>query len=167
MERREALNAVEAAAWRALVVFWPQGFPQLERTFRRVGLNHLEYGVLAVLSEQEGGAMPAGELAALAGISSSRLSHRLKQLTAAGDIERRPDPHDRRGVIVAVTEQGRDKVETVYEKHLDDVRRLVFDHLTDVQTKHLSEAMIAIASNLTEHTFLSAFAPYPEPAESD
>ncbi len=165
MARPEPLSDVEAAAWRALVVFWRQGFPQLERTFRRAGLNHLEYGFLAVLSEQADGAMPAGELAALAGISSSRLSHRLKQLEAAGDVERRPDPHDRRGVIVAVTEQGRDKVEAVYGKHLEDVRRLVFDHLTDDQTKHLAGARIAVASNLTDHTFLPAFGPVTEPTE--
>ena len=81
MARPEPLSDVEAAAWRAMVVFWRQGFPQLERTFRRAGLNHLEYGFLAVLSEQADGAMPAGELAALAGISSSRLSHRLRQAT--------------------------------------------------------------------------------------
>lgn len=167
MDRPEALSEIEAAAWRAFVVFWRQGFPQLERTFRRVGLNHLEYGFLAVLSEQVDGAMPAGELAALAGISSSRLSHRLKQLEGSGDIERRPDPHDRRGVIVAVTEQGRGKVEAVYGKHLEDVRRLVFDHLTGDQTKHLADAMIAISSSLTDHTFLTRPSPSSDPTESD
>lgn len=150
----QELNEVEAATWRAFVVFWRQGFPQLERTFRRVGLNHLEYGFLAVLSEQPGGEMPAGELAALAGITSSRLSHRLKQLEAAGDIERRPDANDRRSVMVTVTQQGRAKVDAVFERHLDDVRRLVFDHLTDEQTTQLRDAMLAITSNLTDHSFL-------------
>lgn len=148
------LDDVEAAAWRAFVVFWRQGFPQLERTFRRVGLNHLEYGFLAVLSERSDGSMPAGELAELAGITSSRLSHRLKQLEAAGDIERRPDPYDRRGVIVAITGQGRDKVDAVFERHLDDVRRLVFDHLSADQTRELRDVMIAITSALTDHDFL-------------
>jgi DNA-binding MarR family transcriptional regulator len=153
------LDPTEAAAWRAFVVFWRQGFPQLEHTFRRVGLNHLEYGVLAVLSEQPDGAMPAGELASLAGVSSSRLSHRLKQLELRNDVERRPDPHDARSVIVVVTPQGRKKVKAAYEQHLADVRRLVFDHLTDEQTAALADAMVAVAKNLTDHPFLSAAGP--------
>lgn len=150
----KALDATESAAWRAMVVFWRLGFPRLERTFRRVGLNHLEYGFLAVLAEQPQGAMPAGDLAELAGISSSRLSHRLKQLEAAGDVERRTDTHDRRSVIVAVTDQGRSKVDDVHQQHLADVRQLVFDHLDPEQTRALAEAMVAITTNLTAHPFL-------------
>lgn len=149
------LDPTESVAWRSFVVFWRQGFPQLERTFRRVGLNHLEYGFLAVLCEQPDGEMTAGDLASLAGVSSSRLSHRLKQLEMRGDVERRPDAHDGRGVVVAVTSQGRRKVESVYEQHLADVRRLVFDHLSDEQTVALADAMKAITSSLTDHPFLT------------
>ena len=71
--------------------------------------------------------------------------------------------------MVAVTQQGRDKVESVYDRHLQDVRRLVFDHLTDAQTEHLAEAMVAIASKLTEHRFLPGLGLGPDPAspESD
>jgi len=148
------LDEVESAAWRAIVVFWRLGFPRLERTFRRVGLNHLDYGFLAVLSEQPDGTLPAGELADLAGISSSRLSHRLKHLEAAGDITRQPDQYDGRGILVAVTDQGRDKLATIYDQHLADVRRLVFDHLTEDQTRALRDAMMAITSPLTPHPFL-------------
>ena len=155
MNAARDLDGTEAAAWRAMMVFWRLGLPRLERTFRRVGLSHLEYGFLAVLAEQPDGAMPAGELADLAGISSSRLSHRLKGLEAAGDITRRPDEHDRRGVVVALTDQGREKVEQVYRQHLADVRALVFDHLSASQTQALSEVMTAIASPLTSHAFLT------------
>lgn len=154
MATPDELDPTEAAAWRSMVVFWRLGFPRLERTFRRVGLNHLEYGFLAVLAEQPDGAMPAGDLADLAGISSSRLSHRLKQLEANGDVVRHPDEHDRRSVIVAVTDQGRAKVTTVYERHLADVRQLVFDQLTDEQTRALADAMTAITAPLTTHPFL-------------
>jgi DNA-binding MarR family transcriptional regulator len=155
----EDLDEVESAAWRAFVVFWRQGFPQLERTFRRAGLNHLEYGVLAVLAQQPDGCMSAGELASLAGISSSRMSHRLKQLESDGDVERRPDESDGRGVIVAVTKQGRAKVAALYPDHLADVRRLVFDHLTSEQKQGLRDAMMAIASGLSDHPFLAGSDP--------
>lgn len=151
----EPLDDDESTAWRALMVFWRQGLPMLEGTFRRVGLNHLEYGLLAVLSEQPDGAMSAGELAALAGVSTSRLAHRLKQLEADGHVARRADPHDGRAVIVAITAQGQRTVDELYSQHLADVRALVFDRLTHDQTVALADSMTAVASGLTDHPFLS------------
>ena len=40
-------------------------------------------------------------------ISSGGMTARLDQLERAGVIERRPDPNDRRGKLIALTEQGR------------------------------------------------------------
>ena len=97
------LSASEDAAWRSMIVIWRQGFARLDRTFRRHGLIHLEYGILAVLSEAPNATMPAGELADLSGLSTSHLSHRLKVMEQRGDIVRTASTTDRRMVSVALT----------------------------------------------------------------
>lgn len=151
------LSSTETRAWRAFVILWRLGLPQFDRTFRRHGLNHLEYGLLAVLAEQPGGTMNAGELADLAGITSSRLSHRLKTMEDRGDVERSPSPHDARGVLVAITYQGRDKIAAVSDSHTADIRRIMFDPLTEGQTDELADALMVIARHLTGHPFLTTY----------
>jgi DNA-binding MarR family transcriptional regulator len=49
----------------------------------------------------------AGELARIADLSSGAMTNRLDQLERAGLVKRRPDPDDRRGVLVELTPKGR------------------------------------------------------------
>lgn len=154
----QALDDVETRAWRSLVIIQQKGLPRLDRTFRKHGLIHIEYGILAVLAEQPDGAMPAGELADLAGITSSRLSHRLGAMEKRGDVTRSPSDTDARVVDVSITDQGRSRVMAVADEHTADIRSLMFDPLTEEQTRDLADALMTIASHLTHHPFLSRYA---------
>jgi DNA-binding MarR family transcriptional regulator len=49
----------------------------------------------------------AGELAEHADISSGAMTNRLDRLEEAGLVRRLPDPNDRRGVLVELTDAGR------------------------------------------------------------
>ena len=142
------LNAEEERVWRSLVLLWRLGFLQLERTFRQHGLIHLEYGVLAVLAESDEGQLTAGQLAALTGLSTSHLSHRLKNLETKGLIARSPDAEDRRIVNITVTNAGRRLVDEVAPAHVTDVRRLVFDHLRDDEVQVLAASLGRLADRL-------------------
>lgn len=150
------LDDDQTTAWRALVLFWRLGLPQLDRTFRRHGMTHLEYGLLVVLGEQRDGQLSAGDLAALAGVTSSRLSHRLRAMEERGDVQRLADPHDGRGTVVRITTAGRRRAEAATGEHRADVRTLVFDRLTPEQTQALADAMGAVAGPLSDHPFLRA-----------
>ncbi len=153
MSDPEWLQHDEERVWRSLIVLWRLGFLQLERTFRSFGLNHLEYGILAVLSESDDGTLTAGQLAALTGLSTSHLSHRLANLESKGRIERAADPADRRMVKIVVTEAGRVLVEEVAPAHVNDVRRLVFDHLDTAEVAALAVSLGRLADNLTNERF--------------
>src|SRR3954452_6565643 len=49
----------------------------------------------------------AGELARIAELSSGAMTNRLDRLEQAGFVQRLPDPDDRRGVLVELTDHGR------------------------------------------------------------
>ena len=55
MEEPRLLDDSERQAWKSLVTVVNVGIPQIERTFRQHGLVHIEYAVLAVLSERPRG----------------------------------------------------------------------------------------------------------------
>ena len=71
------------------------------------GLNFGDFDVLNTLRRRgdEEGTNPR-ELAQAALITSGAMTSRLDRLERAGLIERRPDPRDRRGVLVRLTDRG-------------------------------------------------------------
>lgn len=147
------LTADQERAWRSLIVIWRIGFARLDRTFRKFGLIHLEYGILSVLAEAPEGTMPAGELAEIAGLSTSHLSHRIKVMEERGYVARGASEHDKRIVLVSITPEGRELRERVAPVHRADVTALMFDALDARQTAQLANELSAVARALTDHPF--------------
>lgn len=135
------LNETEQRAWRALISLAQIGLPQLEATFRRHDLLHIEYGLLVALSEAPEDSLRMTDLARAASMSQSRLSHRMRRLVDRGLIEQRPCTEDGRVTYAALTAEGRALIEEVAPEHVADVRALIFDALSDEQTLALAEAL--------------------------
>ncbi|MBV9847893.1 MAG: MarR family transcriptional regulator [Kutzneria sp.] len=70
----------------------------------RLGLNRTDARCLACLIVR--GPMPAGELAAAAGLTPSALTFAVDRLTQAGYAERAQDPGDRRRVLVRAADRA-------------------------------------------------------------
>lgn len=66
-----------------------------------------------------------GELAAAVMLSTGGMTKRLDRMESAGLLKRSPDPQDRRGLLVGLTENGRLLVETALESHLANEERLL------------------------------------------
>src|SRR4030095_15102153 len=96
------LNETERQAWMSLLTVVLVGMPQLDRTFRPHGLVHVEYGLLAALSDQPSG-VRLRDLAALMNVSQSRLSHRMRKLVERGYVEIHGDDADGRVSIACIT----------------------------------------------------------------
>jgi DNA-binding MarR family transcriptional regulator len=139
------LNETEWQAWRGLIAFAMLGLPELERTMRPHGLVHVEYGLLAALSTRP---LRLSDLAATLDMSQSRLSHRMNKLRERGLVTVRPCAHDGRSTIAEITEEGRALVGEIAPQHVEDVRRLIFDHLQPCQVKALGEALAVVADRL-------------------
>jgi DNA-binding MarR family transcriptional regulator len=58
-------------------------------------------------------------------LSSSGMTKRLDRMEEAGLIERRPDPHDRRGTLVRLTRRGKRVIDRAVETHVANEERLL------------------------------------------
>ena len=58
-------------------------------------------------------------------LTSSGTTKRLDRLERAGLVERAPDPDDRRGVIITLTEAGHELIDRVTEAHMGNEHRLL------------------------------------------
>jgi DNA-binding MarR family transcriptional regulator len=81
-------------------------------TFTAHGVEPWEFDVLAAL--RRAGApyqLSPGRLVRETLVTSGTMTNRVDRLEARGLVERLPDPEDRRGVIVRLTDAGRDTVD--------------------------------------------------------
>lgn len=58
-------------------------------------------------------------------LSSGAMTNRIDRVEALGLVERRPDPSDRRGTLVALTREGRQTVDAAVVAHLANEERLL------------------------------------------
>jgi len=80
----------------------------VEHTFRQHGIQQGEFDLLATLYRAGPPyALSPQQLVDALLLSSGAMTHRLDRLEQAGLVSRRPNPDDRRGVIVSLTEPGR------------------------------------------------------------
>jgi DNA-binding MarR family transcriptional regulator len=87
---------------------------ELDKTLAAFGLSIGEWQVLMSLHNAEEQRRSPGALASACELSSGAMTNRIDRLEADGLVRRRPDPDDRRGVLVELTEEGRRlRVETV------------------------------------------------------
>ena len=60
-------------------------------------------------------------------VTSGTMTNRVDRLTTRGLVERLPDPHDRRGVLVRLTAEGKAAVDGAFEALLDAEAALITD----------------------------------------
>src|SRR4051812_4459260 len=83
-----------------------------EETLAGHGLSHGEYKLLLRLATRsEDNRMSAGDLSRALMLSSGAMTNRLDRMEKAGLIRRVPDPRDRRGVLVEMTDTGRTQID--------------------------------------------------------
>lgn len=81
------------------------------------GLNCRDLEVLGAL-RRSGCGLPAGQLARAAMLTSGGMTGQADRLANAGLIVRRPDPDDRRTVLVSLTPEGRGAAENALTAYL-------------------------------------------------
>jgi len=98
----------------------------MDPLFAQSGLQRGEFDVLATL--RRSGApyrLSPTQLYGALMISSGGMTNRLDRLENAGLVERHPDPGDRRGKLIALTENGKRVVDETIARHVANEERLL------------------------------------------
>ena len=94
--------------------------------FAQHGLEGWEFDVLAALRRAgDPYELTPGQLVAETLVTSGTMTTRVDRLIGRGLVLRRPDPRDRRGVLVQLTPSGRDVVDGALSTLLTHEQRLV------------------------------------------
>jgi len=104
-------------------------------------LKMFEYDVLSALRRQgRPYQLPATQLARESMLSSGAMTNRIDGLEERGLVAREPDPQDRRGVLVHLTEAGRELVDRAIEARLH-VAAEQLAQLSQLERKALSTGL--------------------------
>jgi DNA-binding MarR family transcriptional regulator len=85
--------------------------------------------------------MSASELARWVLLSSGGMTSRLDRMEDAGLVKRRPDPSDRRGVLIELTPRGEAVIDAAIDAHLALYKELVRGALSKVEQEKFIELM--------------------------
>lgn len=98
----------------------------IQETFSEFGLNVGEFDVLATLrrSGQPYQLSPT-ELFNTLMVSSGTMTHRVDRLEQADLVKRIPDPDDRRGMLIQLTQKGFSLIEQAVAAHVANEHRLL------------------------------------------
>jgi DNA-binding MarR family transcriptional regulator len=94
-------------------------------------MSFYEYMLLSMLSHAPGKTLRLRDLAALTNGSLSRVSQVATRLEYRGWLKRGPDPTDGRTTLASLTAAGRRRLVKAAPGHVETVRRLVLDPLTN------------------------------------
>ncbi|AFM15311.1 transcriptional regulator [Mycolicibacterium chubuense NBB4] len=103
-------------------------------------LSYVQFEILAKLADADR-PLTMTDLADGVVYSRSGLTHQAGLLENAGLITRQTSPHDQRATVVAITEAGRARVGAVLPGHVEVVRDLLFDSLSDRDVRTLGDMM--------------------------
>jgi DNA-binding MarR family transcriptional regulator len=137
----EALNPTQLRTYFALM----EAVSLLQHAVRQQlqdegGLSYVQFEILAKLADADQ-PLTMTDLADGVVYSRSGLTHQAGLLEAQGLITRSASPVDQRATVVEITEQGRDRVAAVLPGHIQVVRELLLDSLTEKDVRALGDMM--------------------------
>jgi DNA-binding MarR family transcriptional regulator len=145
------LDKTEEHAWRTFLRMHTQLMARLGRELQADSdLSMADFDVLVQLTDIADGRLRVLELAKALRWEKSRLSHHLGRMVGRGLILREDCPNDRRGSFVVITGQGREAIEAAAPRHVDTVRRLVFEAITPEQVAALAAVSEEVLRQLEE-----------------
>lgn len=121
----------------------------LAPVFARFGLQHGEFDVLATLRRAGSPfSLTPTALYEATMVTSGAMTNRLDRLEKAGLIRRVPHPTDRRGLLVQLTEEGRELIDRAVEAHVEN-EHAILSGLEPEERQRLAELLEKLIASLT------------------
>jgi DNA-binding MarR family transcriptional regulator len=133
------LSPNEMVAWRRYIIASRQLLAALDADLKEHDLTLPDYEILALLSDAPDRQMRMSELAKIALLSRSRLSHRMKVMEKAGWLKREPCPVDKRGYFAVMTPKGWKAIVAAAPDHVESVRARFIDHLSKADQEAIAQ----------------------------
>jgi DNA-binding MarR family transcriptional regulator len=118
---------------------------EFDRRVAHLGLSQAQWRVLARLSVCEG--INQANLAEQIEIQPISLTRLIDRMQAAGWVERRPDPKDRRALRLFLTPKAQPLLSELF-RHGEETRQAALDGLSDPEVRQLSASLEKMKSNL-------------------
>ena len=123
----------------------------IERQLQRdASMSQSDYSVLVSLSETDGRGLRARDLGAVLGWDRSRVSHQVRRMEGRGLVSKGECAEDGRGTIVTLTAEGADAIARVAPKHVEKVRELFVDVVTEEEIRQLTDIYDRVVSRIGE-----------------
>lgn len=123
---------------------------ELARVYTSHGLNAASFDVLATLRRSgHPYQLSPSALIDWTMVTSGTMTNRLDRLEAQALIERRPNPEDGRGSVVALSAKGFDLIDHVIAEHVENQHRIL-SGLTSASQEQLDGFLKLWLSNLEE-----------------
>ena len=142
------LNPTEMKAWRSYIIASRRMLEALDTDLDGHDLSMADYEILAQLSDAPERKMRMSELAEIALLSRSRLSHRIKVMEKAGWVKREACPSDKRGYFAVMTAKGWKAIVAAAPDHVESVRTRFVDHLNKSDQEVLAQIFSRIECSL-------------------
>jgi DNA-binding MarR family transcriptional regulator len=134
-----SLDRVQLGAYFALIEVSSLLRHAVEQQLREAGdLSYVQFQLLARLGDSPTGSHRMTELADGVVYSRSGLTYQAGLLEQAGLVTRAPSPDDERGIAVTITGAGRARLAQVFPGHVEVIRRLLLEPLSDAQVAALA-----------------------------
>jgi DNA-binding MarR family transcriptional regulator len=144
------LTQTEMAAWRRYIVASRRLIEALDSDLDQHDLSMADYEILAQLSDAPDRRMRMAELAEIAMLSRSRLSHRMKVMEEAGWVRREACPDDKRGFFAVMTPKGWKAIVAAAPDHVASVRTRFVDKLSKADQLVLAEIFERVGNDLRD-----------------
>ncbi|AKJ13144.1 MarR family transcriptional regulator [Streptomyces incarnatus] len=123
---------------------------RMEKAYQPYGISRGEFDVLATLRRSgEPYTLSPRQLSATLMLTTGGMTGRLDKLERAGLLRRSPDPHDRRGLQVTLTEKGLDVIDRAVGAGLA-VQTEALSRLNDEQAGQLADLLRELLAGTLE-----------------
>lgn len=127
------------APWHAYIAATRAITAALDEDLSAFGVTLADYELLAQLGAAPGRRMRMSELAEIAMVSRSRLSHRIKVLEGQGWVDRVRCSEDKRGLFAVLTHRGEKKVAEIAPTYRASVKKRLLVHLSATEQQQIEK----------------------------